>query len=705
MISTMSGEAVGLSRAEKKKQWRKIFAAANSKRNILEKPRPKAFDTSTMTRGEIAQAERINRLQKREYKLSKKLYKKRTVREVYINDATGKVGTHKIKVLDTDKKKPLNKVRKPKSLLSMATLGIAGTTSRNTINKAYGEAMASDNIGASAGVKTLKAGSTIIRGGKRLSKSMVRHKQLSKQKSMDKAEYKLRKAQNKLQMEQARKPDAKAGRIAAQRKRRRASITQKFRNKIRKARRRAEESVTKMFIGNKLKMAALGAGAVVIIMLLPMFIAPMLMGGGGGTAIAGSAASALVYPVDNYRLIDFNDQFNEMMWRWQNDLNNDMNGKSAGDTEEWLIVTEPCESTLKYVGGPMDKSDDTPDEDSDYDENGEYKDNCYTVIKNLYGGERSVFTDYNIRSLYAYFSVKYGEKWVGASDEFTTFMNAYYELKCDESKGDIIADESYDVVLDTHITLTWDEESKTYTKTSEEEHTVTVTRKIRYYYLYPKDVNFGDPFGQYIAHELSKIGKEDDNGKSEGTRRYEVLMESLGGHQLIRNCFKYDGEYIDWSSYGNKFGSYGELLDKNLNSEVEGVMSDFRYENESADGLEITEYLPRIEVVAGGKGKIKAKTESAVTVEYDCGEETVTVTYQLTGGQPAGITQTPIDGTVKNGDHLFYADEINSVLGVVPPKVKVTTHIKSETLSSYINPAIVIQQKPPETADKSKEGG
>ncbi len=359
-----------------------------------------------------------------------------------------------------------------------------------------------------------------------------------------------------------------------------------------------------------------------------------------------------------------------------------------------------CASTETYIGGPTGGSSSSGDsgEDSDYDENGEYKDNCYKVVKNLYGGERSVFTDYDIRRLYAYFSVKYGENWVGASDEFSTFMNAYYELKCDESKGDIIADESYDVVLDTHIILGWDSEHQIYYTKYEYEHTVTVTRKIRYYYLYPKDVNFSDPFGQYIAHELDKIGEKDDNGKSEGTRRYEVLMESLGGHQLIRNCFKYDGEYIDWSSYGNKFGSYGELLDKNLNSEVEGVMSDFRYEKESADGLAITEYLPRIEVVAGGNGKIKAKTESSVTVEYDCGEETVTVTYQLTGGQPAGITQTPIDGTVKNGDHLFYADEINSVLGVVPPKVKVTTHIRNETLNSYINPAIVIQQKPTETS-------
>ncbi len=124
-----------------------------------------------------------------------------------------------------------------------------------------------------------------------------------------------------------------------------------------------------------------------------------MVGGGGGGGVTGGIVGAASYTADRKGLIDFNNDFNALMWQWQSSINDKMNSLAAEDTAEWELVLNPCS------GGPIAGCEHVTG--SDYVEDPE---NVYKVIKTLYRGDGGSISQYDITCLYAYFTVKYKDK-------------------------------------------------------------------------------------------------------------------------------------------------------------------------------------------------------------------------------------------------------------------------------------------------------
>ncbi|MGN0679570.1 MAG: hypothetical protein ACI4JS_07905, partial [Oscillospiraceae bacterium] len=119
--------------SEKRSMWKKVHPVSD---NYLQKNVDK--DASR----------KICKLEEKEWRQAKKVYKSRTIREAYVNDATGKVVYAKRKVLDTNRlKKP--KPHKPNSLLV--------TNGFHTLrNEAYRRMQSSDDAASQALAKGLE---------------------------------------------------------------------------------------------------------------------------------------------------------------------------------------------------------------------------------------------------------------------------------------------------------------------------------------------------------------------------------------------------------------------------------------------------------------------------------------------------------------------------------------------------------------------
>ena len=201
--------------------------------------------------------------------------------------------------------------------------------------------------------------------------------------------------------------------------------------------------------------------------------------------------------------------------------------------------------------------------------------------------------------------------------------------------------------------------------------------------MYDVDENNPMSIQKYIENELKSIGELNEDGVSEGELHYNMLMQSLGLHQVI-DCAIYDvetGDAVNWSSLSRKSGTYGAIYNLNENSTEEGVLPDYRYKQTTQNTVNIQKVSDKLDIVAGGNGVIISKSFDSIEIEYP--SEQLIITYSSLGGT-AGMTSLTIGDDVTSGTHLFY-----SVSDGGMATVQLTAYC-TET-DEYINPLLVIK--------------
>lgn len=635
-------------------------------------------------------AKKINRLESKEFNEAKKVYHTKLVKETYFNTATGKTQTKYHRVVDKTRKR-VQKPKKPDDLfISVSKMGLGALGNKVTMELAN-----SDDVGTQALGKGLQFGMS------ELSKASQRKAMQSKlkfDKKMEKAQMKMEKAHNQLQIEKSKtekpkpkKKDKKAMKKAATKNRNAKQFKENFKKKA-KALKDKAVAKAKEFVKKKMLPALIGVGGAVFIILLVIMLPILLLGGNTDTgAVLGVAA----YTTDREGLIDFNDDVNELYWKWQSEINNKMNSLSSSDTQKWVLKTNACS------GGPLSNCPNMTSEPYVEDPN-----NNYVVKKHLYKGEKISLSSYDIMCLYAYFTVKYrDEDWASFSSEFSSFFNNNFELACKEEYGDIVSNEIKTQVLDVHHSIDCEvtttkvngKEIPSHSHTTEsEDHEVETTKIIMYYFLYPKDEENPMTIQKYIAEQIKGIGKVYEDGQSEGEKHYEMLMKSLGLCQVIDYpVYNSDtNEIVEWSNLSRKFGSFGVVEDI-TNYDLEGAQADYRYTLNEQNDVNITINANQLDAVAGGKGKIKSKSSDTIEIEYP--DDKLVITYSCTSvdgwgniysNSPSGMTSLSVGDEVMTGTHLFYSDKTASGNS---PGVQITAYC-TET-NSYINPLLVVKSK------------
>ena len=582
-------------------------------------------------------------------------------------------------------KKP--KAKKPDSLAVRPALAGLGALR----NKAFNELSQSDNAAVQAAGKSANAAFSEF---SRMRASSLKKKNQLYEKRVNKARMKAEKTGAKLEVEKNKSPfseksSKKANKKKAQKKQlRKKRNAEMFKQNMKKAAKKARDEIARKaadFIAGKGKFIALGVLGFIMMMMVPMIFS-MMMGGGGGTINNGAVIGVATYTTDRKGLIDFNNQVNDLFWQWQSSINSKMDKLSSDDTDKWLLVLKACS------GGPV--SDCPNIESSDYTPD---PDNVYKVIKHLYKGG-DTFSDYDITCLYAYFTVKYRDKdWESFSSEFSSFFETYYELEVEEIKN--IIDE--EVTIDTHVNIDCEvsDNGAHNHDTTTEEHTESTTDVLMCYYLRPKDPANPMTIKKYIDEQIKTIGEIKEGGKTEGELHYEMLMKSLGYHQVIDYpvLVADTGEKVDWSGSGRKFGSFGEMYDVNEGSTIEGVQSDYRFRQKTQNSINIstTDDVSKLEAVAGGDGVVKNKTANYVEIEYP--EENLIVKYSCKqrdsfhnfyDSVPTGMTTIAIGSPISSGEHLFYSTGSNMAMY---PGIEISAYC-TET-NEYINPLLVIRSK------------
>lgn len=656
--------AKGYDRAAQKKAWKKVFDGAEGK-NYLQKPEVKSMKLTSKT----------DTLALKEYKQAKKIYKTKRVKEVSFNELTGKKQVTSKRVVDYSRKK-MPKVKKPHGLIFNslgAGLGVLG-------NKAVMALSNADDVGAQAVGKGLQVSKELSRFAKQ--QKALRNK-LKFEKKSKVAERKLNKLHNKLQFEKKKAPVAnskknlkKAQKRQLRKRRNQKSFKQRMKNTAKNLMNKAQDAIMNL-LKKKKSLIILGLGAGLLVLILPLL--PLLLVGGGGSGAPVMVAS---YLTDRQHLVDYNNQFNDLIWKWQSSINSKMNEYSKDDTSKWVLVLNPC------FGGPITNCPDM--ESAEYVEN---PNNVYKVRKNLYGGERCNLTNYDITCLYAYFTIKYKDAdWGSISSEFESFFDKYYVLK--SKPEDIIKNEANVVTLDEHIRInckikdseTGNSVSVHNHNTKYPEHTVKTSEYIRYYFLYPKDENNQMTIQRYIEEEIEKMGDADGDGVNEGKLQYEMLKKSLGLHQAVSFPVidTETGKIVDWSNSGRQFGTFGEIYDKN-SEEGYPALPDYRYSQTAVDSVGICNGSSKLEAVAGGRGIIKSISGSSIEVEYP--DEKLVIKYSCTYGRLNEMTFLPIGSDVEDGTHLFYCEKIHGDSNA--PMISITAYCTD--INSYINPLLVVK--------------
>lgn len=771
-------EAPKTTRKQRKAAWRKVYmnysAEADGKERVMlsapEKPKEIEFrqkaksfftnDREYFKSPEYKNASKKYKLQRKAYKKEKKTLQKVTVKSEEFNVLTGKTRTDKEtqyvkKARKEAELKPWEKGRL-NILVGAGVTRLGGTALRRTMESDDNEAVKAAGKGVQFIYDELTSKVPAAKQAKRQKKADRANKKIDKaagkaeryksklqfheakeqntaSKLMferdkpetrlkferDKTETRLKfecnKPETRLKFERDRNAEATAKKAAekkaAQKKTQKKSAQKKRNSKIFKN--EQKRIATKRFtvqaakktqvvmrgIGSKVGVGVVGVG---LAMLLPIiFISLLFMGLSGDTT--GISVS---YLNDREGLVDYNNAMNRLMWEWQSAINSKMSEYSANDTSEWQLVTKGCS------GGPVTNCPSMTS--SAYVEN---PDNVYKVVKNLYGGEKVGLSQYDIMSLYAYFTVKYRDagfgEWNSVSSELGSFFNKYYVI--DSKDSDIVVDETKTIVLDRHTSISCvikgievtlpDGTKKTVPGPHEhtfdvEEHKVTTTEKKRYYYLYPKNESNPMTIQRYIEEELKKIGEKNEDGISEGEEHYELLMKSLGAHQVIDNPVidAATGKVMDWSDNGRMFGTVGELYDTNELSEEEGVMRDYRYRQKRIDDLKISG-SEKLECVAGGSGVITAKTSNSVEIEYTSDHLKITYTCDSSLSE---MTALPVGSSVASGTHLFYSNILKSPMGDKDPSIRISAY--DTECYSRINPLLVVSSRVYEEEEENTEG-
>lgn len=763
-ITKENGLDLKFSRAEKKKAWKKVFD--NNNKQFMGKPelnlktqrdtfnsekkefkaekkeylksknennvgalkasedkfkasKEKYNNAKDSFKAEKKKAKKINRLESKELNEAKKVYNTKLVKETYFNTATGRTQTKYHRVIDKSHKK-VQKPKRPDSLfISASKMGLGALG-----NKMTAELANSDDVGTQALGRGLQFGMSELSNA---SQKKAMQSKLKFDKKIQKSQMKMEKAHNQLQIEKSgsdkpkpKKKDKKAMKKSAAKKRNAKQFKEDLKKKA-KALNDKAVAKAKEFAKKKMLPAIIGAGGGIAIILLVMMLPIMLLGGNTNTSAVIGVAT---YTNDREGLMEFNAAYNKLMWEWQKGINEKMSDLKENDTSEWEWVLNPCS------GGPIISCD--------HIEGGPYVEdagNVYEVVKTLYGGENCGFSSYDITCLYAYFTVKYrDEDWASVSDEMGSFFNENFELAI--PVGGAAEDTKKTVTLGEHITMDC-EEVKNPPATddkgnpvdtgshfehhvlSTEPHEVDVSKKVTYYYLFKKEGGY-NTVQEYIQEKVKEIGevggnddevndygiKVNEDGKTVGELHYELLLKSLGLHQVIDfPLLDENGEQIDWSEIGGKadgrtYGKLTELYNKNegLTNEVTGapLPPDYAYRQKEEDlnYVNIPYAGGKVECVAGGDGVIKSKSSTSISIEYT--DDNLIITYTCTsvddfgnilGGSSRDMTTLSVGSAVETGTHLFYseANDGNS------PSVKITAH--DTKLDKDINPLLVIQSK------------
>lgn len=725
-----SGLDVKISRADKKKSWKKVFDSNNNhfvnkpelnlkaQRDTLKAEKKEYFkskneknsgalkasedkfnaskekysDAKDKFKAQKKKAKKLNSLESKEFKEAKKVYHTKLVKETYFNTATGRTQTKYHRVVDKTRKR-VQKPKKPDDLfISASKMGFGALG-----NKVTAELANSDDVGTQALGKGLQFGMSEL---SKANQKRAAQSKLKFDKKMEKAKMKMEKAHNELQIEKSKpekpkpkKKDKKARKKAAAKNRNAKQFKENLKKKAKALKDKAVAKV-KELVKKKLLPALIGVGGAVFIILLVIMLPILLLGGNTDTgAVLGVAA----YTTDREGLVNFNNDVNELYWKWQSDINSEMGSLSSDDTDKWVLKTISCS------GGPLS---DCPNMTSEpYVEN---PDNNYVVKKHLYKGEKNPLSSYDIMCLYAYFTVKYrDEDWASFSSEFSSFFNDNFELACKEEYGDVQKNEIKEQLIDVHYSIDCTVTTTTAPNgaeipshshtTDSEEHKVETTEIVMSYYLYPKDEENPMTIQKYILEQIKGIGEVYEDGQSEGEKHYEMLMKSLGLCQVIDYPVynSETNEIVDWSNLNRKFGSFGVIEDI-TNYDLEGAQPDYRYTLDEQNDVNISLNVSQLEAVAGGKGIIKSKTSDTIEVEYP--DDKLIITYSCTkvdswgniySNSLSGVTSLAVGDEVTTGTHLFYSNE--DTFWGYSPGVKLTAYCTES--NSYINPLLVIKSK------------
>ncbi|MCM1060621.1 MAG: hypothetical protein NC452_10020 [Eubacterium sp.] len=763
-LKTHGAEAPKATRKERKAAWRKVYMNYSPKTDgkeiiMLSKPekppdlqfkqKAKSFftnDREYFKSAEHKKASKKYKLEKKAYRNEKKTLQKVTVKSEYFNELTGETTTVRekqyVKKSRAEAKlKPWEKGRL-NTLVGASVTRLGGTALRKAFESDDNEAVKAAGKGVQFLYNEFTSKTPALKLAKRQKKAD------KKNKKVDKAAGKAEKYKSMLQFEEAKEKNAasklkferdkpepklkfnhessekvlkferdrnanaakkKSGDKKAAQKKAQKKSAQKKRNSVifknertRVASKRLTMEAAKKTqivmrsVGSKVGAGVVGVG---LAMLLPIIFISLLFMGLSGDVAGASAA----YLNDREGLIDYNNAMNELMWKWQSAINSQMNAYAAENTAEWQLVLNACS------GGPVSNCPNI--EGSEYVED---PNNVYNVKKVLYGGEKCGLSNYDITSLYAYFTVKYKEEgfgnWGSIESELGDFFDTYFVLHSNND-NDVVIDKEEEYVLDNHIDISCEIKGVTVTlpdgteKTvpgphdhtvEVEEHTQQTSDKKRYYYLYPKDEENPMTIQGYIKQELKKIGEKNEDGISEGEEHYALIMKSLGAHQVIDNPIidAKTGTPIDWSyGSGGMFGTVGELYNVNEDSDETGVMPDYRYRQKNVNDITVSG-SDKLECVAGGSGIITAKTSDSITVEYT--SDNLKITYSC-GSLLSEMTALSVGSPVISGTHLFCCNEIISAMHYTPPTLGIKAY--DTELNSLINPYIVIMSKVYEEED------
>lgn len=457
--------------------WTKIYDGSQHK-GYLQAPEKAHLDKSSMSKTEFKHQKKMNRLERKEFKMNKKAYSTVKVKQKYFNASTGKFQTKTVKMVDKSKlKKP--KVKKPDSLAVRPALAGLGALR----NKAFNELSQSDNVAVQAVGKSANAAFSEF---SRMRASSLKKKNQLYEKRVNKARMKAEKTGAKLEVEKNKSPfseksSKKANKKKAQKKRlRKKRNAEMFKQNMKKAAKKARDEIARKaadFIAGKGKFIALGVLGFILMMMAPMIFLMMMGGGGGG--VLGGATALSVYPVDNKTLTDsllsYNDELDDFY--------------------------EEC---VTYVQGLQAENGRTIST----------KDKIYGGVSFNFSGIKATFR-YDIFKLASYLSAKYRNDWSSAQEECRQLVRMLFKIDCVEENGD-------------HIHREWEAQIGS-TRDGDPIYT-TMTMDIYNFYIYPKD---GVSIDEFITEQLSNMGEVTEDGKTNYELHYELLMESDGGHQKI----------------------------------------------------------------------------------------------------------------------------------------------------------------------------
>lgn len=455
--------------------WTKIYDGSQHK-GYLQAPEKAHLDKSSMSKTEFKHQKKMNRLERKEFKMNKKAYGTVKVKQKYFNAATGKFQTKTVKMLDKSKlKKP--KAKKPDSLAARSALAGLGALR----NKAFNELSQSDNVAVQAAGRGANAAFSEF---SRMRASSLKKKNQLYEKRVNKARMKAEKTGAKLEVEKNKSPfseksSKKANKKKAQKKQlRKKRNAEMFKQNMKKAVKKARDEIARKaadFIAGKGKFIALGVLGFILMMMAPMIFLMMMGGGGGG--VLGGATALSVYPVDNKTLTDsllsYNDELDDFY-------------------EECVTYVQGLQADKGRTISPSDK--------------------IYNGVTYNFAGIKAEFR-YDIFKLASYLSARYRNDWSSAQEECRQLVRLLFKIDCVEENGD-------------HIHNEWTAQVGA-TKDGDPIY-ATLSMDIYNFYIYPKV-----SIDEFITEQLSNMGEVTEDGKTNYELHYELLMESDGGHQKL----------------------------------------------------------------------------------------------------------------------------------------------------------------------------